>query len=84
MFYGTVYSMALGVNYGAISTVFSTKFKASLTNLLWRDILVRKHMHVPSLVPSLQFTRVNVGIIAATMTIGCAVLIGEIYIMRGE
>ena len=80
MFCGTVYSMALGVNYGAISTVFSTKFKASLTNLLWRDILVRKRIHVPS--P--QFTHVNVGIIAATMTIGCAVLIGEIYIRRGE
>lgn len=72
--------MALGVNYGAISTVFSTKFKASLTNLWWLEILVRKHIHVPS--P--QFTRVNVGIIAATMTIGCAVLIGEIYIRRGE
>lgn len=76
MFWGTVYSMALGVNYGA----FSTAFSASLAGLLWRDILRRKHIRVSSR----AFARVNLPIIAVTMIIGCVVLIGEIYIVRGE
>ncbi|RYP00920.1 hypothetical protein DL764_006366 [Monosporascus ibericus] len=75
-FWGTVYSMAIGVNYGA----FSTAFSASLAGLLWRDILFRKHIRVPSL----EFARVNLPIIAIAMAIGCTVLIGEIYIMRGD
>lgn len=66
--------MALGVNYGA----FSTAFSASLAGLLWRDILARKHINVRRL----EFARVNLPIIAIAMTIGCTVLIGEVYIMR--
>ena len=68
--------MALGVNYGA----FSTAFSASLAGLLWRDILNRKHIRVKSL----DFARVNLPIIAISMTVGCAVLIGEVYITRSE
>ncbi|EEQ87425.2 uncharacterized protein BDCG_02545 [Blastomyces dermatitidis ER-3] len=48
-----VYSIAIGVNYGA----FSTAFSASLAGMLWRDILARKHIRVRSL-------RVNLPIIA--------------------
>jgi Na+/H+ antiporter NhaD/arsenite permease-like protein len=66
--------MALGVNYGAYSAVFS----ASLAGLLWRDILARKHIHVRSL----DFARVNLPIIAIAMSVGCTVLIGEIYLTR--
>ncbi|KAK7747440.1 hypothetical protein SLS53_001695 [Cytospora paraplurivora] len=73
-FWATVYSMALGVNYGA----FSTAFSASLAGLLWRDILARKHINVRRL----EFARVNLPIIAISMTVGCAVLVGEVYIMR--
>ena len=73
-FWATVYSMALGVNYGA----FSTAFSASLAGLLWRDILERKHIKVHAL----DFARVNFPIIAISMAVGCAVLIGEVYIMR--
>lgn len=73
-FWGTVYSMALGVNYGA----FSTAFSASLAGLLWRDILARKHIHVKSV----EFARVNFPIIAIAMVVGCATLVGEVYIMR--
>ncbi|KAI8675563.1 CitMHS domain-containing protein [Fusarium keratoplasticum] len=73
-FWATVYSMALGVNYGA----FSTAFSASLAGLLWRDILARKHIHVKSR----EFARVNFPIIAISMTVGCLVLVGEIYITR--
>lgn len=73
-FWATVYSMALGVNYGA----FSTAFSASLAGLLWRDILARKHIRVKSL----DFARVNLPIIAISMTVGCAVLVGEVYITR--
>ena len=73
-FWATVYSMALGVNYGA----FSTAFSASLAGLLWKDILERKHIKVHAL----DFARVNFPIIAISMTVGCAVLIGEVYIMR--
>lgn len=73
-FWATVYSMALGVNYGA----FSTAFSASLAGLLWRDILSRKHIRVGSL----EFARVNLPIIAIAMSIGCTVLVGEVYVMR--
>lgn len=73
-FWATVYAMAIGVNYGA----FSTAFSASLAGLLWRDILARKHIHVRRL----EFARVNLPIIAISMTVGCAVLVGEVYIVR--
>lgn len=66
--------MALGVNYGA----FSAAFSASLAGLLWRDILGRKHIRVRRL----EFARVNLPIITIAMTIGCLVLVGEVYIMR--
>ncbi|TVY41132.1 hypothetical protein LCER1_G009247 [Lachnellula cervina] len=75
-FWGTVYGMALGVNYGA----FSTAFSASLAGLLWRDILARKHIRVRRL----DFARVNLPIIAIAMAVGCVVLVGEIYVIRGE
>lgn len=73
-FWGTVYAMALGVNFGA----FSTAFSASLAGLLWRDILLRKHIRVRSL----DFARVNLPIIAISMAVGCTVLVAEVYIMR--
>ncbi|KAK4234418.1 hypothetical protein C8A03DRAFT_37807 [Achaetomium macrosporum] len=75
-FWATVYTMALGVNYGA----FSTAFSASLAGLLWRDILAKKHIRVRRL----DFARVNLPIIAIAMTVGCVVLIGEVWIMRDE
>ncbi|KAI1636810.1 hypothetical protein F4809DRAFT_607259 [Biscogniauxia mediterranea] len=75
-FWGAVYSMALGANYGA----FSAAFSASLAGLLWRDILARKHIHVRGL----EFFRVNLPIIIFSMIIGCSVLVGEVYIMRDE
>lgn len=75
-FWATVYSMALGVNYGA----FSTAFSASLAGLLWRDILERKHITVTRR----EFARENMPIIAIAMTVGCTVLVGEIYIMRED
>lgn len=73
-FWGTVYSMAVGVNYGA----FSLAFSASLAGMLWRDILGRKHIRVGGF----EFARVNLPIIAITMVVGLTVLIGQIYIMR--
>ncbi|KAJ5246460.1 hypothetical protein N7468_001443 [Penicillium chermesinum] len=75
-FWATVYSMAIGVNFGA----FSTAFSASLAGLLWRDILARKHIRVGSL----EFARVNLPIIAITMAVGCTVLVGEVYIIRSN
>lgn len=75
-FWATVYSMALGVNYGA----FSIAFSASLAGLLWRDILARKHIHVREA----EFARVNLPIIAMSMVVGCAVLVGEVYLMRSD
>lgn len=73
-FWATVYSMALGVNFGA----FSIAFSAALAGLLWRDILRRKHIRIGPL----EFARVNLPIIAVSMAVGCAVLVGEIYIIR--
>ncbi|KAI1436530.1 hypothetical protein GGR50DRAFT_650708 [Xylaria sp. CBS 124048] len=72
--WATIYSMALGVNYGA----FSIAFSASLAGLLWRDILARKHIRVRR--P--EFARVNLPIICFAMTIGLAVLTGEVYLFR--
>jgi len=68
--------MALGVNYGAFSAVFS----ASLAGLLWRDILRRKYIEVKRL----EFAKVNLPIIAVAMAVGCAVLVAEVYIIRGD
>lgn len=75
-FWATVYSMAIGVNYGA----FSVAFSASLAGLLWQDILSRKHIHVQGL----EFARVNLPIIAISMIVGSAVLTGQVYIMRSD
>ncbi|KAK8019061.1 hypothetical protein PG990_004199 [Apiospora arundinis] len=75
-FWGTVYSMAVGVNYGA----FSSAFSASLAGLLWRDILAKKGIRLRRT----GFLRVNVPIISVAMTVGLAVLVGEIYVIRGE
>lgn len=68
--------MAVGVNYGA----FSIAFSASLAGLLWRDILARKHINVRRL----DFARVNLPIIAIAMAVGLAVLVGQVYIVRGN
>lgn len=76
MFWATIYSMALGVNYGA----FSTAFSASLAGMLWRDILARKHIFVSSR----DFAVTNLPIITISMVVGCVVLIGQVYITRGE
>lgn len=75
-FWATVYSMALGVNYGA----FSIAFSGSLAGLLWRDILARKHIRVREL----EFARVNLPIIAICMVVGCLILVGEVYIVRDD
>ncbi|KAI0477262.1 hypothetical protein GGR56DRAFT_398861 [Xylariaceae sp. FL0804] len=71
--WASIYTMALGVNYGA----FSLAFSASLAGLLWRDILARKHIKVGGL----EFARVNLPIITVAMIVGCAILTGEVYIV---
>ncbi|KAF2634262.1 hypothetical protein P280DRAFT_474767 [Massarina eburnea CBS 473.64] len=73
-FWATVYSMVIGVNYGA----FSVAFSASLAGLLWRDILSRKYIYVRSR----DFVRYNLPIIATAMVVGCTVLVGQVYIVR--
>ncbi|KAK8080987.1 hypothetical protein PG997_008805 [Apiospora hydei] len=75
-FWGAVYGMALGVNYGA----FSSALCASLAGLLWRDILLSKGV----IVRRLEFLRVNAPIIAIATAVGCAILVGEVYIMRKD
>ncbi|KKA29243.1 hypothetical protein TD95_002040 [Thielaviopsis punctulata] len=73
-FWASIYSLALGLNFGA----FSIALSASLAGLLWHDILRRKHIYVRAR----DFLRYNVPIIATTMAIGCAVLVGQVYITR--
>jgi Na+/H+ antiporter NhaD/arsenite permease-like protein len=68
--------MALGVNYGA----FSTTFSASLAGIMWREVL--NEQKIP--VRRFDFARVNVPVIAIAMTIGCAVLVFEVYIVRAN
>ncbi|KAF2972542.1 hypothetical protein GQX73_g891 [Xylaria multiplex] len=74
--WATIYSMAMGVNYGA----FSIAFSASLAGLLWRDILKRKHISVRGY----EFARVNLPIITVAMTIGLVALTGEVWIFRRD
>lgn len=75
-FWGAVYSMALGVNFGAFSSVLC----ASLAGLLWHGILRSKGV----VVRRREFLRVNAPIIGLATAVGCAVLAGEIYIMRSD
>ena len=68
--------MAIGVNYGA----FSVAFSGALAGMLWRDILERKGIRVKGS----EFARYNLPIIAVSMAVGCAVLVGEVYITRSS
>lgn len=68
--------MAIGVNYGA----FSFAFSGALAGLLWRDVLAKKHIHIGNR----EFAWVNLPIIAFCMVIGLSVLVGEVYIIRGD
>ncbi|KAF8312939.1 hypothetical protein DL93DRAFT_2081614 [Clavulina sp. PMI_390] len=70
----SIYALALGVNYGA----FSLTFSASLAGLLWRDILGRKGIHVRAV----DFARYNNPLIWCSMVVGCAVLVGQVYIVK--
>lgn len=74
-FWATVYAMAIGVNYGA----FSIAISGALAGMLWQSILQRKGI----MVSRLEFWKVNGPIIAMTMVVGCAVLVGEVWVSRG-
>ncbi|KAK3315588.1 hypothetical protein B0H66DRAFT_628783 [Apodospora peruviana] len=75
-YWGTVYALAIGVNYGA----FSLSFGASLAGQAWREELARKHIHVRLV----DFARVNFPVIVVAMVISCSVLVGEVYIVRDD
>jgi hypothetical protein len=66
--------MALGVNYGT----FSGAIGASLSGVLWHESLYRKNIHVART----DFARVNSPIVAFAMAVGCAILAGEVYVVR--
>ena len=70
--HGAIYALALGSNYGAFSTVFS----ASLAGLLWRDILAQKGI----IVRRSEFAKLNLSLVFVSMTVGCAVLVAQIYV----
>ena len=72
-----LYALALGSNFG----VFTLMFSASLAGLLWRQILRQKGIHVRGR----QFALVNAPVSVVAMCVGCAVLVGEVYVEhRGE
>ncbi|KAG9086772.1 hypothetical protein FRC06_002879 [Ceratobasidium sp. 370] len=70
--HGAIYALAIGSNYGAFSTVFS----ASLAGLLWRDILRQKGI----VVRRSEFARLNLALVFVAMTVGCSVLVAQIYV----
>lgn len=74
--WGAVYALALGVNYGA----FSLTFSASLGGLGWYEELKKRHIRLSQR----EFAGVNRPIIAASMILGCTVLLGEVYITRDK
>ena len=71
-----MYALALGSNFGA----FTLTFSASLAGLLWRQILRQKGIHVPGR----QFLLLNLPISFVAMGVGCAVLVGQVYIEHGR
>jgi Na+/H+ antiporter NhaD/arsenite permease-like protein len=73
-FWGTVYALAIGATYGA----FALSFSASLAGLLWRKDLAEKGVRVRRL----EFARVNLPLIIFCMVVSCAILIGDIYVVR--
>jgi Na+/H+ antiporter NhaD/arsenite permease-like protein len=74
MFWGSVYSLSLGVNFGA----FGISLSASLTGVMWRRALMEEKIRVSGM----EFWRVCLPIIAFSMIIACTVLVGETYIIR--
>jgi Na+/H+ antiporter NhaD/arsenite permease-like protein len=68
--------MAIGVNYSP----FSLTFAASLAGLGWREDLHRLGIHIRRG----EFVRVNIPLIAFSMAVSCAVLVGEVYISRHD
>ena len=69
---GAIYALALGSNFGACTLTFS----ASLAGLLWRAILRQKGVRVRAR----EFLRLNLPISAVAMGVGCAVLVGQVYV----
>ncbi|KAM5544968.1 hypothetical protein V8D89_001079 [Ganoderma adspersum] len=69
---GALYALALGSNFGA----FTLTFSASLAGLLWRQILRQKGIHVRGR----QFLLLNLPISFVAMGVGCAVLVGQVYV----
>lgn len=76
MFWGSVYSLSLGVNYGA----FGISMSASLTGIMWRSVLMKERLRVGQM----EFLRVNLPIIVYSMVVACTVLVGETYIIRDD
>jgi Na+/H+ antiporter NhaD/arsenite permease-like protein len=74
LFWGTVYSLSIGVNYGA----FSLSISASLTGIMWRTVLHKEGIRLGAV----QFARVNIPIIAISMAIACSILTAQVYIVR--
>ena len=72
MYYGSIYGLALGSNYGA----FTLTFSASLAGLLWRQILRQKGIHVRAR----QFLVLNLPISFVAMLVASAVLVGQVYV----
>ncbi|PIL32705.1 transporter [Ganoderma sinense ZZ0214-1] len=73
---GALYALALGSNFGA----FTLTFSASLAGLLWRQILRQKGIHVRGR----QFLLLNLPISFVAMAVGCAVLVGQVYVEHGR
>ena len=69
---GAIYALALGSNFGACTLTLS----ASLAGLLWRAIFRQKGVRVRAR----EFLRLNLTISAVAMGVGCAVLVGQVYV----
>lgn len=70
---GAIYALALGSNLGAVSFTFPS----SLAGLLWRRILSQKGIRVGQR----EFASRNWKVLAVTVVVGCAVLVGEVAVM---
>lgn len=71
---GSIFALALGSNYGAVTFSFS----ASLAGLLWRRLLLAKDIEVTLS----QFAKLNFWPVAVAMGVSSAVLVAEVYIVH--
>lgn len=73
-YWASVYALAIGTNYSAFSIFIS----ASLAGIGWKEDLAERNVYIGRM----NFSRINLPLVASSMAITCAALAGQVYIIR--